>query len=129
MGAGVVALGLYGFVATLQPDGRFGRVVAAYGGVFVVGSLAWGMIADGYRPDRDEPDLMPGERRGSRQARTAVQRSKSLRRIPTPGTRLNTSSAVSAIWGSCSGILLARSSTVSASWGSRSAIRVTSRDM
>jgi len=27
-------------------------VLAAYGGVFVVGSLAWGMAADGFRPDR-----------------------------------------------------------------------------
>ncbi|MDQ0956685.1 MULTISPECIES: YnfA family protein [unclassified Streptomyces] len=51
-GAGVVALGLYGFVATLQHDAHFGRVLAAYGGVFVAGSIAWGMIADGYRPDR-----------------------------------------------------------------------------
>ncbi|MER6564160.1 YnfA family protein [Streptomyces sp. NPDC001027] len=51
-GAGVVALGLYGFVATLQDDAHFGRVLAAYGGVFVAGSLAWGVIADGYRPDR-----------------------------------------------------------------------------
>ncbi|MGP3635477.1 YnfA family protein [Streptomyces sp. 24-1644] len=52
IGAGVIALGLYGFVATLQPDGEFGRILAAYGGVFVVGSIAWGMVADGYRPDR-----------------------------------------------------------------------------
>lgn len=51
-GAGVIALGLYGFVATLQPDANFGRILAAYGGVFVVGSLLWGMIADGFRPDR-----------------------------------------------------------------------------
>ena len=51
-GAGVSALGLYGFVATLQPDANFGRILAAYGGVFVVGSLLWGMIADGFRPDR-----------------------------------------------------------------------------
>ncbi|MGO4362642.1 YnfA family protein [Terrabacter sp. 2TAF16] len=51
-GAGVVALGLYGFVATLQPDANFGRILAAYGGVFVVGSLVWGMVADGFRPDR-----------------------------------------------------------------------------
>ena len=51
-GAGVLALGLYGFVATLQPDAQFGRILAAYGGVFVTGSLAWGMVADGYRPDR-----------------------------------------------------------------------------
>jgi small multidrug resistance family-3 protein len=52
VGAGVVALGIYGFVATLQPDAEFGRVLAAYGGVFVAGSLAWGIVADGYRPDR-----------------------------------------------------------------------------
>jgi small multidrug resistance family-3 protein len=51
-GAGVVALGLYGFVATLQPDADFGRILAAYGGVFVAGSLLWGMVVDGYRPDR-----------------------------------------------------------------------------
>jgi small multidrug resistance family-3 protein len=49
---GVVALGAYGFVATLQPDPHFGRILAAYGGVFVAGSLAWGMIMDGFRPDR-----------------------------------------------------------------------------
>ncbi len=52
MGAGVAALGIYGFVATLQPDANFGRILAAYGGVFVVGSLAWGMVLDGFRPDR-----------------------------------------------------------------------------
>jgi len=52
IGAGVVALGLYGFVATLQPDANFGRILAAYGGVFVAGSLAWGMVVDGFRPDR-----------------------------------------------------------------------------
>jgi small multidrug resistance family-3 protein len=52
VGAGVVALGLYGFVATLQPDAHFGRILAAYGGVFIVGSLVWGTIADGFRPDR-----------------------------------------------------------------------------
>ncbi len=52
IGAGVLALGAYGFVATLQPDPHFGRILAAYGGVFVAGSLAWGAIIDGYRPDR-----------------------------------------------------------------------------
>ncbi len=51
-GLGVMALGLYGFVATLQPDAHFGRILAAYGGVFVAGSLAWGMAVDGFRPDR-----------------------------------------------------------------------------
>ena len=52
IGLGVLALGAYGFVATLQPDAEFGRILAAYGGVFVAGSLLWGMVADGYRPDR-----------------------------------------------------------------------------
>ncbi|MFD5068549.1 YnfA family protein [Streptomyces sp. NPDC058369] len=52
IGAGVIALGLYGFAATLQSDGNFGRILAAYGGIFVAGSIAWGMVADGYRPDR-----------------------------------------------------------------------------
>jgi small multidrug resistance family-3 protein len=52
VGAGVLALGAYGFVATLQPDPHFGRVLAAYGGVFVAGSLAWGIAVDGFRPDR-----------------------------------------------------------------------------
>lgn len=49
---GVLALGLYGVVAAFQPDANFGRVLAAYGGVFIVGSLIWGMVFDGFRPDR-----------------------------------------------------------------------------
>ncbi|MGS0685882.1 YnfA family protein [Nakamurella sp. GG22] len=52
IGAGVIALGLYGFVATLQPAADFGRILAAYGGVFVAGSLAWGVVVDKFRPDR-----------------------------------------------------------------------------
>jgi small multidrug resistance family-3 protein len=52
VGAGVIALGLYGFLATFQPSPHFGRILAAYGGVFVAGSLAWGIIFDGFRPDR-----------------------------------------------------------------------------
>jgi small multidrug resistance family-3 protein len=52
VGAGVIALGIYGFFATLQPSPHFGRILAAYGGVFVAGSLAWGVIVDGFRPDR-----------------------------------------------------------------------------
>lgn len=51
-GLGVIALGAYGFVATMQPDTHFGRILAAYGGVFVAGSLLWGMAFDGFRPDR-----------------------------------------------------------------------------
>lgn len=51
-GAGIVALAGYGFIATYQPDPNFARVLAAYGGVFVAGSLLWGVVADGFRPDR-----------------------------------------------------------------------------
>lgn len=49
---GVVSLGLYGIVASLQPSNEFGRVLAAYGGVFIVGSIVWGMAFDGFQPDR-----------------------------------------------------------------------------
>ena len=49
---GLLALGAYGFVAAAQPHRHFGRVLAAYGGVFVAAALAWSAIVDGYRPDR-----------------------------------------------------------------------------
>jgi small multidrug resistance family-3 protein len=49
---GAVALVGYGAVAALQPQAEFGRVLAAYGGVFIVGSLVWGMVFDGFKPDR-----------------------------------------------------------------------------
>ncbi|GJM36684.1 MAG: UPF0060 membrane protein [Acidimicrobiales bacterium] len=52
IGAGIAALGAYGFVATFQSENNFGRILAAYGGIFVAGSLAWGMAVDGFRPDR-----------------------------------------------------------------------------
>ena len=52
VGLGAVSLALYGVVATLQPSHEFGRVLAAYGGVFIVGSLLWGVVFDGFRPDR-----------------------------------------------------------------------------
>lgn len=52
IGAGIIALGAYGFVATLQPDPNFGRILAAYGGIFVAGSLAWGVVVDKFQPDR-----------------------------------------------------------------------------
>jgi small multidrug resistance family-3 protein len=49
--AGAVVLCLYGVIPTLQPA-HFGRVYAAYGGVFIVLSLLWGWRVDGVRPDR-----------------------------------------------------------------------------
>lgn len=51
-GLGIVALGAYGFIAAMQADANFGRVLAAYGGVFIAGSLVWGMIFDKFSPDR-----------------------------------------------------------------------------
>jgi small multidrug resistance family-3 protein len=49
---GGFALAGYGLIATLQPSHEFGRVLAAYGGVFIVGSLLWGVAFDGFHPDR-----------------------------------------------------------------------------
>jgi small multidrug resistance family-3 protein len=52
VGAGIVSLAAYGFVATFQEDPNFGRILAAYGGIFVAGSMAWGILLDRFRPDR-----------------------------------------------------------------------------
>ncbi len=50
---GALLLVLYGVLPTLQPAGlNFGRVYAAYGGVFVVLSLWWGWQVDQVIPDR-----------------------------------------------------------------------------
>jgi len=49
---GAMALALYGMLAAFQPSNEFGRVLAAYGGVFIVGSLLWGVAFDGFAPDR-----------------------------------------------------------------------------
>ena len=49
---GALILVAYGVVAALQPISEFGRVYAAYGGVFIALSLAWGVAVDGFRPDR-----------------------------------------------------------------------------
>jgi small multidrug resistance family-3 protein len=48
---GAVVLVLYGVIPTLQPA-HFGRVYAAYGGVFIVLSIVWGWKIDGIAPDR-----------------------------------------------------------------------------
>jgi len=50
---GGLVLFLYGVLPTLQPEtASFGRVYAAYGGVFIALALAWGWWVDGVRPDR-----------------------------------------------------------------------------
>ncbi len=48
---GAMVLILYGVIPTLQPA-NFGRVYAAYGGVFIVLSILWGWKIDGINPDR-----------------------------------------------------------------------------
>ncbi len=50
-GAGFLVLALYGLIVTFQGESSFGRVMAAYGGLFIVGALVWGIAADGFRPD------------------------------------------------------------------------------
>jgi len=49
--AGAAVLVLYGVVPTFQPA-HFGRVYAAYGGVFIVLSILWGWQVDKIAPDR-----------------------------------------------------------------------------
>lgn len=48
---GAVVLGLYGVVATWQSQ-SFGRVYAAYGGIFIVMAILWGWKVDGIVPDK-----------------------------------------------------------------------------
>ncbi|MET8312340.1 YnfA family protein [Micromonospora sp. NPDC005173] len=58
--AGIVALGAYGFAAPLQPDPNFGRILAAYGGIFVAGSLAWDVAAHSLPASPPARQLTPG---------------------------------------------------------------------
>ncbi len=48
--AGAALLLAYGIVPTYQPA-NFGRVYAAYGGIFVALSILWGWKIDRIRPD------------------------------------------------------------------------------
>lgn len=49
---GGAVLVLYGVIPTFQSEAAFGRVYAAYGGVFVMLSILWGVVLDRWRPDR-----------------------------------------------------------------------------
>lgn len=49
--AGAAVLFVYGIIPTLQPA-SFGRVYAAYGGIFIVLSILWGWKVDKIAPDR-----------------------------------------------------------------------------
>lgn len=48
---GAVVLMLYGVIPTLQPA-NFGRVYAAYGGIFIALSILWGWHVDKIVPDK-----------------------------------------------------------------------------
>jgi len=48
---GGVVLMAYGIVATLQTE-NFGRVYAAYGGIFIAMAILWGWKVDGIVPDK-----------------------------------------------------------------------------
>ena len=48
---GGAVLILYGVVATWQ-TANFGRVYAAYGGIFIVMALLWAWKVDGFKPDK-----------------------------------------------------------------------------
>ena len=50
---GGIILFVYGIIPTLQPS-HFGRTYAAYGGIFIISSIIWGMIVDKKKPDRFE---------------------------------------------------------------------------
>jgi small multidrug resistance family-3 protein len=47
---GGIILFVYGIIPTLQPS-HFGRTYAAYGGIFIISSIIWGMIVDKKKPD------------------------------------------------------------------------------
>ncbi|SFR11175.1 YnfA family protein [Desulfoscipio geothermicus] len=49
---GAMVLVFYGVIPTLQEYPHFGRVYAAYGGIFIVLSLLWGWFIDKKRPDK-----------------------------------------------------------------------------
>jgi small multidrug resistance family-3 protein len=50
---GGIVLFIYGVIPTLQPA-QFGSVYAAYGGIFIISSILWGMFIDRKKPDRYE---------------------------------------------------------------------------
>jgi small multidrug resistance family-3 protein len=51
--SGGLILFIYGIIPTLQPS-HFGRVYAAYGGIFIISSIIWGFLIERKKPDRYE---------------------------------------------------------------------------
>ena len=50
---GGLVLFTYGIIPTFQPS-NFGRIYAAYGGIFVIMAIIWGLIVDKKNPDKYE---------------------------------------------------------------------------
>jgi small multidrug resistance family-3 protein len=50
---GGIILAIYGIIPTFHPA-HFGRVYAAYGGIFIISSLIWGLVVEKKRPDKYE---------------------------------------------------------------------------
>jgi drug/metabolite transporter superfamily protein YnfA len=50
---GGILLFVYGIIPTLQ-TADFGRVYAAYGGIFIVSAIVWGILVDKKKPDKFE---------------------------------------------------------------------------
>jgi small multidrug resistance family-3 protein len=51
--SGGIILFIYGIIPTLQSS-NFGRVYAAYGGIFIISAVIWGLFVDKKKPDRFE---------------------------------------------------------------------------
>ena len=51
---GALVLAAYGFIPCLQPIDDFGRLYAAYGGIFIGMSFAWARVVDGMALDKGD---------------------------------------------------------------------------
>jgi small multidrug resistance family-3 protein len=49
---GIASLCLFAWALTLIPADHAGRAFAAYGGVYILSSLAWLWLVEGVKPDR-----------------------------------------------------------------------------
>jgi small multidrug resistance family-3 protein len=49
---GVAALVLFAWLLTLSPAEHAGRAYAVYGGIYIVATLGWLWVVEGFRPDR-----------------------------------------------------------------------------
>lgn len=49
---GMASLFGYAVIQTFQLEIAYGRVYAAYAGIFLIGAMLWGWLVDGRAPDR-----------------------------------------------------------------------------